>query len=112
MLILDIRQRRAETANAAKSAFLANMSDEIRTPLGAITGMAYLIRRSQVTLQQAGWLTKLELAAKHLLGLVNAVQDLSTTSGHLRGLFRHCRVTQGPQLPLALPSRRGSAPPA
>jgi PAS domain S-box-containing protein len=76
--IRDItEQRRAETANAAKSAFLANMSHEIRTPLGAITGMAYLIRRSQVTPQQADWLTKLELAAKHLLELVNAVLDLS-----------------------------------
>ncbi len=70
-------QRRAETASAAKSAFLANMSHEIRTPLGAITGVAYLIRRSQVTPQQADWLTKLELAAKHLLELINAVLDLS-----------------------------------
>jgi PAS domain S-box-containing protein len=76
--IRDItQQRRAETANAAKSAFLANMSHEIRTPLGAITGMAYLIRRSLVTPQQADWLTKLELAAQHLLELINAVLDLS-----------------------------------
>jgi CheY-like chemotaxis protein len=39
--------------------------------------MAYLIRRSQVTPQQADWLTKLELAAQHLLELINAVLDLS-----------------------------------
>ena len=69
--------RRAEAANAAKSAFLANMSHEIRTPLGAITGMAYLIRRSHVTPQQADWLAKLEVAAQHLLELINAVLDLS-----------------------------------
>ena len=70
-------QRRAEAASAAKSAFLANMSHEIRTPLGAITGMAYLIGRSQVTAQQADWLSKLEGAAQHLLELINAVLDLS-----------------------------------
>ena len=69
--------RRAEAANAAKSAFLANMSHEIRTPLGAITGMAYLIKRTQLTPRQADWLTKLELAAQHLLELINAVLDLS-----------------------------------
>ena len=69
--------RRAEAANAAKSAFLANMSHEIRTPLGAITGMAYLIRRSHVTPQQSDWLAKLEVAAQHLLELINAVLDLS-----------------------------------
>jgi CheY-like chemotaxis protein len=39
--------------------------------------MAYLIRRSLVTPQQADWLTKLELAAQHLLELINAVLDLS-----------------------------------
>jgi PAS domain S-box-containing protein len=68
---------RAEAANVAKSAFLANMSHEIRTPLAVITGMAYLIRRSQVSTRQADWLVKLETACKHLLGLINAVLDLS-----------------------------------
>ncbi|MEY2689631.1 MAG: hypothetical protein RL375_3830 [Pseudomonadota bacterium] len=68
---------RAEAANIAKSAFLANMSHEIRTPLGAITGMAYLIRRSQVTPRQADWLSKLEIACKHLLELINVILDLS-----------------------------------
>ncbi len=67
----------AETANQAKSAFLANMSHEIRTPLNAITGMAYLIRRSHVTPEQAERLGKIEAAGHHLLEIINAILDLS-----------------------------------
>ncbi len=67
----------AEAANVAKSAFLANMSHEIRTPLNAIAGMAHLIRRGGVTLQQAERLDKLEAAGSHLLEIVNAVLDFS-----------------------------------
>ncbi|MBX3670992.1 MAG: response regulator [Rhodocyclaceae bacterium] len=67
----------AEIANQAKSAFLANMSHEIRTPLNAITGMAYLIRRSGLSAQQAERMSKLESAGTHLLGVLNAVLDLS-----------------------------------
>jgi PAS domain S-box-containing protein len=74
---LLIAKEAAETANLAKSAFLANMSHEIRTPLNAITGMSHLIRRSGVTPQQSANLDKLETAGEHLLGIINAVLDLS-----------------------------------
>ncbi|MCB1957615.1 MAG: PAS domain-containing protein [Rhodocyclaceae bacterium] len=67
----------AEAANIAKSAFLANMSHEIRTPLNAILGMAYLLRRSGATPEQAGRLSRIETAGQHLLEIINAVLDLS-----------------------------------
>lgn len=67
----------AEAANIAKSAFLANMSHEIRTPLNAIIGMAYLIRRSGVTPQQAERLSNIDTAGHHLLEIINAILDLS-----------------------------------
>lgn len=67
----------AETANVAKSAFLANMSHEIRTPLNAITGMAHLIRKFGLPPAQAERLGKLEAATEHLLGILNAILDLS-----------------------------------
>jgi signal transduction histidine kinase len=67
----------AEAANVAKSAFIANMSHEIRTPLNAITGMAYLIRRSGVSAQQAERLDKVDAAGEHLLEIINAILDLS-----------------------------------
>ena len=67
----------AESANVAKSAFLANMSHEIRTPLNAMTGLTHLIRRAGLKPQQAEHMDKLEAAAQHLLGVINAILDLS-----------------------------------
>ena len=67
----------ALSASRAKSSFLANMSHEIRTPLNAITGMAYLVRRSGVTPLQADRLEKIDAASRHLLEILNAVLDLS-----------------------------------
>jgi PAS domain S-box-containing protein len=67
----------AEAASVAKSAFLANMSHEIRTPLNAITGMAHLIRRGGLTPTQSAQLDKLENAGQHLLGIINAILELS-----------------------------------
>ena len=67
----------AEAANQAKSAFLANMTHEIRTPLGAIIGMAELIVDAGVTPEQQDRLAKIERAGRHLLDVVNAILDLS-----------------------------------
>ena len=74
---LAVATEAAEAANIAKSTFLANMSHEIRTPLSAITGLTYLLKRSEVTAKQAGWLTKIEAAGLHLIEVINAVLDLS-----------------------------------
>ena len=74
---LTLAKQAAEIANVAKSAFIANMSHEIRTPLNAITGMANLIRRSGVTVQQAERLDKIDVAGQHLLEIINAILDLS-----------------------------------
>lgn len=74
---LELARSQAEAASVAKSEFLANMSHEIRTPLNAITGMAELIRRSGLTQEQGARLAKLEGAAQHLLGIINAILDLS-----------------------------------
>ena len=67
----------AEMANIAKSAFLANMSHEIRTPLNAITGMTELVRRSGVSEKQSAQLDKVQSASEHLLGVINAILELS-----------------------------------
>ena len=67
----------AESANRAKSAFLANMSHEIRTPLNAVLGMARIMQREGVSTTQAGQLGKIDNAARHLLGVINDILDLS-----------------------------------
>ena len=68
---------RAEAASRAKSAFLANVSHEVRTPLNAITGMAYLMRRSGLDPAQMQRLERIETAGQHLIETINAVLDLS-----------------------------------
>ncbi|MDO8787121.1 MAG: ATP-binding protein [Sulfuritalea sp.] len=67
----------AEAANVAKSAFLANMSHEIRTPMNGIVGMANILRREGVTAKQAERLDRIDTAARHLLGIINDILDIS-----------------------------------
>jgi signal transduction histidine kinase/DNA-binding response OmpR family regulator/HPt (histidine-containing phosphotransfer) domain-containing protein len=67
----------AEEATRAKSSFLANMSHEIRTPMNAILGMTHLAMKSGLTSKQKDYLTKVDGAARSLLGLINDILDFS-----------------------------------
>ncbi len=67
----------AEAASNAKSTFLANMSHEIRTPLNAIIGLTHLLRSAAPTPEQAPRLGKIDVAATHLLAVINDILDIS-----------------------------------
>ncbi|WP_191970000.1 response regulator [Methylobacterium planeticum] len=70
----------AEEANRAKSQFLANMSHELRTPLSAVIGYAEMLQEELEDLGEASLIAdmgKIESNARHLLGLINDVLDLS-----------------------------------
>ena len=79
--MLAAAKHAAEEANLAKSTFIANMSHELRTPLSAIIGYSEMmleeVEDGATGPDLAGDLHKVESNARHLLGLINDVLDLS-----------------------------------
>ncbi|NCA70735.1 MAG: response regulator [Sphingobacteriia bacterium] len=74
--LLEAKER-AEHLERAKSQFLANMSHEIRTPMSGIIGMAQLALRTDLDTRQRDYVSKIETAAKSLLGILNDILDFS-----------------------------------
>ncbi len=68
----------AESANSAKTAFLNNMSHDIRTPMNAIIGFTSLAA-SHIDSKDAvkEYLRKIQTSSEHLLSLINDVLDMS-----------------------------------
>ena len=69
-------EQAAEESNRMKSEFLANVSHEMKTPMGGIVGMASLLEELITDPQQRKYLATIRACSENLLVLMNDLLDL------------------------------------
>ncbi len=74
---LNLAKEQAESANQAKSEFLAVVTHELRTPLNSIIGLTDLIRSMELGRDQRKYLNKVSTSANLLLELINNILSYS-----------------------------------
>ncbi|WP_404362918.1 ATP-binding protein [Marinobacter sp.] len=77
LAISESARERAETANLAKSEFLAVMSHELRTPLNGVLGMVELVAEEPLSPRQKDYLLTARRSTEDLLTIISDILDFS-----------------------------------
>lgn len=78
----------AESANRAKSRFVANMSHEFRTPLNGILGMAQLLQDEALNATMHDYVDMIIRSGEELLGILSDVLDVAQAESGTLALQR------------------------
>ena len=99
---VDRLRREAEAVSVSKSAFLANISREIRTPMSSIVGFSELALAGEHSPRTRDYLSKIQTNAEWLLQIINDIQDISKVESgkmelesipfDMHELFSNCRT--------------------
>ncbi len=100
----------AQSANAAKSAFLATVCHEILTPMNGVIGMSGLLLNSALTEDQRDHAQTIRDSAEALLGIINDVLDFSKIeAGHMALDLQPFDLREGVRLALDLVGVRAAS---
>ncbi|AOW08831.1 PAS domain S-box protein [Flavobacterium gilvum] len=105
---LIIAKEKAEESERLKTAFLANISHEMRTPLNGILGMNRLLMDTNLNTEQLELTNAISFSGENLVSIVNDILDLSKINAgkltfeqvnfDLEGLVRHVIYNFRPML--------------
>ena len=92
---IEAREAEVESASRAKAAFVATMSHEIRTPMNAVLGMSDLLRLTDLTRKQEGYVRTIQSSGAMLMSLVDNIVDfVGIDEGSLKPQMRDFRVSE------------------
>ncbi len=81
---------RERTRNQVKDQFLTTISHELRTPMNAVTATTTLLRQTPLNDEQREYLSRQEIASRHMLTLIDDFLDLSRLQSNTLSLNEEC----------------------